>query len=82
MSELSDALRRFADEIDRGKQLPGATQCVVVLADESGQTAATYIGRLIPAQQAGIHLLARGIMNFNQSIPSAMPVATTKGSTH
>ena len=81
MSELSDALRQFADRIDKGNALVRATQCVVVLADDAGQTSATYIGLLVPAKTAGIHLLARGIQNFNETAPtSGMPA--TRGSTH
>jgi hypothetical protein len=32
MIELSDALRQFADRIEKGQALVGASQCVVVLA--------------------------------------------------
>ena len=81
MSELSDALRQFVDHIDQGKLLVDATQAVVVLSDDLGQTKATYIGRLVPAKQAGIHLLSRGIQCFNETGPNSGAPAT-RGSTH
>ncbi len=80
MSELSDALRKFADAIDRGEVLPNATQCAVVLADDVGNHKATYIGRMAPASAAGIHLLACGIHNFN--VIATGGYQSTSGSTH
>ena len=81
MSELSDALRQFADRIDKGQALVGATQCALVLADDFGTSAATYIGKMAPAKNAGIHLLARGIQNFNETAPTS-GMQATRGSTH
>ena len=84
MSELSDALRQFADRIEAGDVLPGASQCTVVLADNSGKYSATYIGRMVPSKAAGIHLLSCGIQRFND--PTDDPVVSgyqsTRGSTH
>ena len=82
MSELSDALRQFADRIDQGLILKDATDAVIVLADGLGQSNATYIGRLVPANKAGIHLLARGIQNFNETAAGPMAMSATRGSTH
>lgn len=64
-NELAAALRQFADRIERGEALPDATQCALVLGDDSGNAQATYIGRYAPAQRAGIALLALGVIKFN-----------------
>ena len=80
MSELSDALRQFADHIDKGQALVGASQCVVVLANNDGQVKATYIGRMQPPTVAGIQLLATGIQNMNAA--SIGGFKATRGSTH
>lgn len=82
MNEFSAALRQFADRIDAGELLSGASQCAIVLAnDDAVQT--TYIGRLAPAVQAGINLLAAGIAKFNAgesvTTPAAQQAATPAG---
>ena len=83
MGELSAALRQFADRVERGEVLPGATQCVVALSDDMGTVNATYIGRLVPAAKAGIHIAARAVQNFNEeSLKAAVPFSATRGSTH
>ena len=80
MSELSDALRQFADRIDAGNELAGATQCALVLATNDGHVKATYIGRMQPPTVAGIQLLATGIQNMNAA--STGGLKATRGSTH
>lgn len=85
MSELTDALRQLADRIDRGEVMPNEpAQCALVLASADGMLKATYIGRAVPANRAGIHLLAAGIQRFNEdALHSALPVhASHAGSTH
>jgi hypothetical protein len=64
-NELAAALRQFADRIERGEAMPDATQCALVLGDDSGNAQATYIGRYAPAQRAGIALLSAGVIKFN-----------------
>ena len=81
MSELSDALRQFADRIEDGKEMADATQCALVLSNNAGQCKATYIGRMVPATTAGIQLLAVGIQNMNASASSG-GFQATRGSTH
>lgn len=81
MSELTDALRKFADAIDAGQGVAGATECAVVLHDGKGRYSATYIGRSVPHNMAGIHMLASGIQNFNQTA-AAQGMQATRGSTH
>ena len=84
MSELSDALRQFADRIEQGQILPSATQCAVVLSDDTGKYNATYIGRMAPHNVAGIHLLSCGIQRFNDPAnnPNIGGFQATRGSTH
>jgi ABC-type sugar transport system substrate-binding protein len=76
MNELSAALRHFADQIDAGNMLPGATQCALVLGDDlCANVQATYIRDGAPTSAAGIHLLAAGIQRFNVDAVVASPVS-------
>ena len=68
MSQLAALLHQFADAVGSGKQFKGAVHCAVVLANDKGETQATYIGGGHPAQCAGVHLLANGIINWNNDV--------------
>jgi len=92
-NEIADALRRFADEIDRGYQVPNPIEACVVLANGEGVCGATYIGRKAPTRDAGMFLLTTGLQRFilgNQkdapAIAPTVPVGgwmgATRGSTH
>ena len=72
MTQLAKLLRQFADGVESGKQFKGACHCAVVLGNDKGETQATYIGQLAPAQAAGIGLLANGILNWNNDIVKAV----------
>lgn len=81
MSELTDAMRRFADEIDQGRPVSADHACIV-LADSSGGVNATYFGRGVPAQMAGISLLAAGIERFVAGVKPTVPLSLVRGSTN
>lgn len=72
MSELTAALRRLVDQIERGDCKPGMTQAVLVLADDNGNAQATYLGRRVPAATAGTLVLCAGIASFVSSGPLAV----------
>ena len=81
MSELSAALRQFADRVDQMDFAP--TSLAVVLTD-GVRTNATYIGRELPVDAALTHLLARGI---EHTVVSRLQgkidhLGTSRGSTH
>jgi hypothetical protein len=83
MNELAQALRDFADRIEAGEVIPGATQCAIIVGDDEHNVNATYIGRLAPAHRAGISLMCAGIYRFNLEQPAAVvPGYLASGSTH
>ncbi len=82
--ELADALRAYADKIERG-DVPDACECVVVVGNVAGACRSTYIGRKVPTRDAGIFLLASGVQRFIAGMQSDAPmpsVGVTRGSTH
>lgn len=81
-NEIADALRRFADQIERGDAVPGASEACVVLANEAGLTSATYIGRKVPSRDAGIFLLASGSQRFIAGMPAVAPAAPAPMGSH
>jgi hypothetical protein len=87
--ELADALRRFADQVERGDVAPNATEACIVVAAADGSCRSTYIGRKVPSRDAGTFLLAMGIQRFvvGMDPPQAAPTPSggfglTRGSTH
>lgn len=88
MSELAAALRQLADRIEKGELIDGEpcnfTQAAIVVANESGVVNAVYIGRLLPAAGAGVHLMAQGILKYNQTLVKGAAPAhqVSHGSTH
>ena len=82
MSQLTDILRKYADDLDAGKLTKNAVRAVVIVANAEGQCNATYIGDQLPHRDAGIFLCVNGIERF-LSIPVAPPAfGLTRGSTH
>lgn len=87
MSDLSKLLREFADRVASGRQLKGAAQCAIVLGTEDGTVQATYIGRGIPRENAGVLLLAQGIQMWNNDMAKdrndamARSLTSARGST-
>ena len=85
--ELAEALRRFADQIDRGDVALNATEACIVVAAADGSCRSTYIGRKVPARDAGTFLLAMGIQRFMVGMEQGQPAQAagfglTRGSTH
>lgn len=91
-NEIADALRAFADQIDKGAATPNPTEACIVLTNTDGVCGATYIGRKVPTRDAGMFLLTNGLQRFilgNQKDAPVAPVSaypaglsTTRGSTH
>lgn len=92
-NEIADALRAFADQIEKGAALPNPTEACVVLSNADGICGATYIGRKVPTRDAGMFLLTNGLQRFilgaQKDTPAAAPApapafgfSTTRGSTH
>lgn len=89
-NEIADALRRFADEIERGTQVAAPVEACVVLANAEGVCGATYIGRKVPSRDAGMFLLTNGMQRFilgsqkDTAVHAPAPafMSTTRGSTH
>lgn len=89
-NEIADALRRFADEIEKGAQVPNPVEACVVLANADGTCGASYIGRKAPTRDAGMFLLTNGLQRFivgDQKDAAPAPaqagwMGLTRGSTH
>jgi hypothetical protein len=87
-NEIADALRRLADQIDAGASVSEASEVAVVIGNEAGVCAASYIGRKAPARDAGVFLLANGVQRFivgmsdRGAAPTRADTGTTRGSTH
>jgi hypothetical protein len=85
MSELSDALRRYADDLDKGEPVKKASSLVVIVSNDQpgavGELKATYMGRRIPVWAVGLSMCTLGIDRFlamGMNTPSA-PMFQAKG---
>lgn len=88
-NEIADALRAFADQIEKGAQVPNPVEACIVLSNAEGLSQATYVGRKLPARDAGMFLLTNGlqrlILGSQNDAPAAAPppfFGATRGSTH
>lgn len=79
-NEIADALRRFADEIERGAQVPNPIEACVVLSNCDGVCGATYIGRKAPTRDAGLFLLTNGLQRFILGSQKDTPAPAPQGS--